>query len=282
MKEYFEHIPSLHRSLLLAGGILFFYGIEYIIPYLKFSYSKPRHALINIFFTVTTILINFLLAFLIVMVCDFMTRQNAGFLNIVALPLWLYTIAGLLLLDLVGAWLIHFLQHKIKWMWKFHIIHHADQYVDTTTANRHHPGESVFRLLFTLVAVFVTGAPFWLLMLYQALSALLSQFNHANISLPDKLDKWLSYIIVSPNMHKVHHHYIQPYTDSNYANIFSIWDRIFGTFKTLERDKLVYGLDTHMLPEENSNIKNLLSIPFQPYRATGSKFNEQRIVNNEQ
>ncbi len=273
MKEYFEHIPSLHRSLLLAGGLFLFYALEYAIPFVKLSYSKPRHALINIFFTITTIIINFLLAFLIIKTCDFMALHHAGLLNIVTLPLWLYTIAGLLLLDLVGAWLIHFLQHKIKWMWKFHIIHHADQYVDTTTANRHHPGESVFRLLFTLLAIFVTGAPFWLLMLYQALSALLSQFNHANISLPDKFDAWLSYIIVSPNMHKVHHHYVQPYTDSNYANIFSIWDRVFGTFKTLKKDKLVYGLDTHMLPEENAGIKNLLKIPFQTYRATGSKFN---------
>jgi sterol desaturase/sphingolipid hydroxylase (fatty acid hydroxylase superfamily) len=97
------------------------------------------------------------------------------------MPVWVFMIAGMLLLDLIGAYFIHWIQHKIKWMWKFHMVHHADTYVDTTTANRHHPGESVFRAVFTLLAVVVTGAPMWLVMLYQSLSALLSQFNHANI-----------------------------------------------------------------------------------------------------
>ena len=68
-------------------------------------------------------------------------------------------------------------------------------------------------------------------------------------------------------MHKVHHHYVLPYTDSNYGNIFSIWDRLFGTFKTLDREKLIFGVDTHMKPEEHNNLKNLLSIPFQKQRS---------------
>ncbi len=145
-----------------------------------------------------------------------------------------------------GAWLIHYLQHKIKWMWKFHLIHHADTYVDATTANRHHPGESVFRFIFTVIAVCITGAPIWLVFFYQSISVACAQFNHANITLPKKLDDALSWVIVSPNMHKVHHHYVQPYTDSNYANIFSIWDRLFGTFQILKREHLIYGIDTHM------------------------------------
>ncbi len=273
IKNYFENIPGWHRSLILACGLMLFYLLEYIIPYITFSYKKLRHAGINIFFTVTTAIVNFALAFLIVWSCDFVTDKKFGLLNIAALPLWAFILFGLLLLDLISAWLIHYLQHKIKWMWKFHIIHHADTYVDATTANRHHPGESVFRLSFTVLAVFITGAPVWLVMIYQSLSALLAQFNHANITLPKRLDHILSWIIVSPNMHKVHHHYVQPYTDSNYANIFSIWDRIFGTFRMLGKDQLVYGIDTHMNPGEHSNVKKLLSIPFQPYRVpAGSKF----------
>ncbi|HNK99441.1 MAG TPA: sterol desaturase family protein, partial [Chitinophagales bacterium] len=85
------------------------------------------------------------------------------------------------------------------------------------------------------------------------------------------LDKGLSWLIVSPNMHKVHHHYMQPYTDSNYGNIFSFWDRVFGTFKHLQPKQIVYGIDTHMGVEENSKIGNLLQIPFQPYRKPGGK-----------
>jgi sterol desaturase/sphingolipid hydroxylase (fatty acid hydroxylase superfamily) len=67
-------------------------------------------------------------------------------------------------------------------------------------------------------------------------------------------------------MHKVHHHYVLPYTDSNFGNIFSIWDRIFGTYMTLDRDKIIYGIDTHMKPEENSRLASLLKIPFEAYR----------------
>ena len=102
-----------------------------------------------------------------------------------------------------------------------------------------------------------------LVFLYQSLSVILSQFNHANISLPVALDRWLSYIIVSPDMHKVHHHYELPHTDSNYGNIFSIWDRIFGTFSTLKRDEIVYGINTHMEMDKNNSIGNLLKISFQ-------------------
>ena len=275
IKNYFENAPGWQRSLILAGGLMFFYFLEYIIPYITFSYKKLRHAGINIFFTATTAIVNFALAFLIVWSCDFVADKKFGLLYTITLPLWAFIVLGLLLLDLVGAWLIHYLQHKIKWMWKFHVIHHADTYVDVTTANRHHPGESIFRFAFTVLAVFITGAPIWLVMIYQSLSALLSQFNHANITLPGKLDRVLSWVIVSPNMHKVHHHYIQPYTDSNYANIFSIWDRMFGTFRTLDKDQLIYGIDTYMNPNEHSNVKNLLSIPFQQYRAPhGSKFSK--------
>lgn len=73
----------------------------------------------------------------------------------------------------------------------------------------------------------------------------------------------MSYILVSPDMHKIHHHYKLPYTDSNYGNIFSIWDRIFGTFSYMERETIIYGLDTHMDPNENNKLVSLLKIPFQ-------------------
>jgi len=131
-------------------------------------------------------------------------------------------ILGLLLMDLIGAYLIHYIEHKVKWMWKFHMVHHADTHVDTTTANRHHPGESVFRAVFAMIAVLIVGAPMWLFMLYQSLSAVLSQFNHANIRLPLWLDRAIGWIIVSPDMHKVHHHYIRPQTDTNFGNIFLV------------------------------------------------------------
>ncbi len=128
----------------------------------------------------------------------------------------------------------------------------------------------MLRFIFTTLGVLIVGSPMWMVFLYQTLSVVATQFNHANIVLPKRLDNFLSYFIVSPDMHKVHHHYVLPYTDSNYGNIFSVWDRLFGTFKTLERERLVYGVDTHMKPEENNRLSNLLAIPFQKKRSLDS------------
>jgi sterol desaturase/sphingolipid hydroxylase (fatty acid hydroxylase superfamily) len=152
-------------------------------------------------------------------------------------------------------------------MWKFHLIHHTDTHVDVTTALRHHPGESVFRAVFTILAIFVAGAPIAVVFIYQTFSALFSQFNHANFRIPRSLDKALSWVIVTPDMHKVHHHYQQPLTDTNYGNIFSLWDRIFRTFAQVRSTTdIVYGIDTHMDESEHNDVKNLMAIPFQPYR----------------
>lgn len=275
--EYFRTIPSSHRSVILVGGIAFFWMLESAVPLFRFKYSKVKHAGINIFFTLTTIIINFALAFILLKSSDWAVANHFGILQwLPQMPLWLFAIAGLLLLDLIGAWLVHWAEHKVKWMWRFHLVHHTDTHVDTTSANRHHPGESVFRFVFTTAGVVLAGAPMWLVFMYQSISVLLSQFNHANIVIPKWLDKAMSWVFVSPDMHKVHHHYVQPYTDSNYGNIFSIWDRLFGTFMTLDRDKLIYGIDTHMKPEENDRLSNLLKVPFQTYRPpVGAKFNEE-------
>lgn len=262
--DYFSTIPSLHRGLILAGGIAFFWLLENAKPLFSFDYKKWNHAGINIFFTITTIIVNFVMAFILLMVAEWAVQNKFGILQwLPEINIWVFTIIGLLLLDLIGAYLAHLVQHKTKWMWRFHLIHHTDTWIDTTTANRHHPGESVIRFVFTTLGVLVVGSPMWLVFLYQSMSVVFSQFNHANIALPKKLDTWISYVIVSPDMHKVHHHYVLPYTDSNYGNIFSIWDRLFGTFTTLENNRIIYGVDTHMEPKENNNLKNLLKIPFQ-------------------
>ena len=269
--NYFSTIPSSHRALILAGGIAFFWLVETAVPLFKFNYNKWQHAGINIFFTVTTIIVNFCLALILLKAADWTTESHFGILNwLPEFNIWVYTIVGLLLLDLIGAYLIHLIEHKFKFLWRFHLIHHTDTWIDTTSANRHHPGESLLRFIFTTFGVLIVGCPMWMVFLYQTLSVVATQFTHANITLPKKLDKILSYFIVSPDMHKVHHHYVLPYTDSNYGNIFSIWDRLFGTFKTLDREKLVYGVDTHMKAEENNKISNLLVIPFQKTRSPNS------------
>lgn len=262
--HYFQHILSAHRSFLIIGGITIFTIIETGFPLFKTKYKKWQHASINIFFTLTTIIINFVLAFILFKSSVWVTINNFGILNWFSIKsLLLQAIVGLLLMDLIGAYTAHLVEHKVKILWRFHLIHHTDVWVDATSANRHHPGESIIRFFFTTCAILIVGAPIWLFFMYQSASVLLSQFNHANISMPRKLDTFISYFIVSPNMHKVHHHYILPYTDSNYGNIFSIWDRLFGTFLILQPDEIIYGIDTHMNPESHNKILSLLTIPFK-------------------
>lgn len=277
--SYFEHIPSAHRSLILVGGIAFFWLIESVVPLFRFDYHKPRHAGVNLFFTLTTIVVNFALAFVLVKASDWAVASHIGVLSWLTLPLWAEAIIGLLLLDLIGAWLAHWTEHHVKWMWQFHAVHHSDQYVDTTTANRHHPGESVIRFVFTTLAVIIVGAPMWLVFMYQAFSVLLSQFNHANIELPRWADRAVGWLVVTPNMHHVHHHYVLPYSNTNYGNIFSIWDRLFSTHAERAGKDLVYGLDTHPDAHEHSHIGGILKTPFQAYRPpVGEK---QRVLTDD-
>ncbi len=270
--SYFSTIPSSHRSLLLVGGITIFWWIEKAFPLFHFQYQKWQHAGINFFFTFTTIAINFVLAFLLLLSTNWTQVHHFGILNwLPEMNTLLQMLIGLLVLDFIAAYFVHWLQHQVPFLWRFHLIHHSDTWIDTTSANRHHPGESVLRFAFTCLAVIIVGCPLWLAFLYQSLSLVASQFEHANIALPKKLDWFIGIFIVTPNMHKVHHHYVLPYTDSNYGNLFSFWDRIFGTYKTLSADKIVYGIDTYPEANEHNRLAALLKIPFNAHRTgTGS------------
>lgn len=261
--SYFENIPSSHRTAFLFGGLTLFLLWEFVLPTVRFSYKKWRHAGVNIFFTLTTALVNLALAFLLVVSAHHVSEIQFGLLHIFDLPIWLNALIGLLLLDLIGAYFVHWVEHKVPVLWRFHIIHHTDKHVDTTTANRHHPGESIVRLLFTILAIWISGASLGLVLLYQSLSVLLSQFNHANIKLPSWLDFVLLLVIVTPAMHRIHHHYQMPITDTNYGNIFSIWDRIFGTYIRVPESELVFGLDTHFDKKDAQEIGRMLKIPFE-------------------
>ena len=264
---YFDTIPTPVRTLLLVSGILFFLILESGVPLFRFDYKKGKHAAVNITFTLITLVVNLIGAGLIVAAVNYNETHGTGILQMVQLPLWLYILTGLILLDFIGAWIIHWLEHRIRWMWRFHIIHHTDTYVDVTSGLRHHPGENILRLLFTSLAVFIVGPSFGLVMLYQPISAFFAHLTHANIKMPLVVDYVLSFIFVTPHFHKVHHHYVLPYTDTNYGNIFSFWDHLFGTaVYEKDLDSLVYGIDTHFKTEEHSSLKNLLLIPFQPYR----------------
>lgn len=177
---------------------------------------------------------------------------------------WTQAVLGILALDLFG-YFAHVLLHKSWFGWQFHRVHHSESAVDVTTAFRQHPGETIWRLLWQLAGIVAFGMPLWIVIIYLILSALNAQLEHANIKLNSRLDRFLRLVIVTPHMHKAHHSRDQRETDSNYSNIFSFWDRLFGTY-TAEIDfrKLCYGLNGFDT-KERQTLRGLLKMPFMSY-----------------
>lgn len=262
--DFLGTMPDVWRTAPLVLGLLLFWILEGAVPRFAPRGGRWRHAGFNLLFHAMVVVVGLGLSFLLIRACDFTTAQRFGVLYLLELPLWLHVLLALMLLDLVGAYTIHWIQHRVGWMWKFHLVHHTDTQVDVTTSLRHHPGETAFRITFTALGVLIAGVPAGVLVLYQSLSLLFSQLTHANLKLPGPADRLVSWIFVSPDMHKVHHHYRQPFTDTNFGNVFSIWDRLFGTFApSADCADLKYGLDSHMGPEQSENVGNLLATPFR-------------------
>lgn len=267
MIQYFqtlEHRP-LQRLLFLTGGLLFFWVIEGAIPLLPMRYkqNKWRHGAVNVAFTIIHLIIHTFLALLIIKLSDWCLQKQFGLLYWLKAGIWPTILISFLVLDFFGGWLVHITEHKVGFLWRFHVIHHADNNVDVTTGLRHHPVESILRGLFFSMGILVSGAPMYAVMIFQTILVFSTAFTHANISLPGWLDTALSYILVSPNMHKVHHHWKQPFTDSNYGAILSVWDRILGTFKKLAPASIRYGLDRYYPNEKDEDFTQLLKSPFR-------------------
>ncbi len=282
LQDYFETLDQrpMERLLLLVSGMLLLWLLEGGIPLLTLRYkkSKLRHATVNFSFTIIHLIIHTGFAVIIILLSDWTRLHHVGIIQWAGTSIIPSIIITFLVLDFFGGWLVHITEHKVKWMWRFHVVHHADNSVDVTTGLRHHPVESVLRGVFFLAGVIVAGAPMYAVMIFQTLLVLATQFTHANISLPPWLDKWLSFVLVSPNMHKVHHHYKQPFTDSNYGAVLSVWDRLLGTFMQLAPGKINYGLDRYYQNEKDENFGELLKRPFSSQLFSG----EEPSVNSKQ
>jgi sterol desaturase/sphingolipid hydroxylase (fatty acid hydroxylase superfamily) len=255
----------LERMAILVGGMLLFWILEGAIPFLSLRFKRNRlqHAGVNFGLTVIHLIIHTFLAILIVKLSDWCLANQFGVVYWTNAGILATILLTILIVDFFGGWLVHIVEHKFKILWRFHVIHHADNNVDVTTGLRHHPVESVVRGLFFFMGILLSGAPMFAVMIYQTILVFFTAFEHANISLPKWLDNAMSYVFISPNMHKVHHHWKQPYTDSNYGAIISIWDRLFGTYKHLDKDLIRYGIDKDYPNEQDENFLLLLKKPFQ-------------------
>jgi len=241
--SFFEQLSSVQKLSWVIVCMAFFWILEGAIPLVSFRYKKWKHAKVNLVLLGSTILINVVFGILAAGVFAWVADTEVGLLHLFDGPIWLELLVGVLLLDAIAQYGVHYLLHKYKSLWRLHMVHHSDTHVDVTTGTRHHPGDYVFRELFSLLAVVVGGIPFSFYMIYRITTVICTYFTHANIRLPLWLDKGLSYVIVTPNMHKFHHHFERPWTDANFGNIFSVWDRMFGTFVYADPDDIHYGLD---------------------------------------
>jgi sterol desaturase/sphingolipid hydroxylase (fatty acid hydroxylase superfamily) len=252
------------RLVILIGLCGLLWALELIIPLYPFRYSRVRHAMPNVALALMLVITNLSLSFSSAYLAGFSVRNGTGLFLFPGLPSGAQIIFGVLALDLF-AYFAHVLLHKSWLGWQFHRVHHSENTVDVTTAFRQHPGETVWRILWQLAAIVVFGIPLWVIVVYLILSGLNAELEHANIRLNSRVDRVLRLLVVTPNMHKVHHSREQRETDSNYSNIFSLWDRIFGTYTSaMDFRRLNYGLDGFDV-KERQTLRALLKMPFVNY-----------------
>ena len=250
----------------LAVTMFIFWNIENSKG-LTLNYKKWKHALVNSVFILTAAPLQFMFSIAFVKVMQWDAAHHFGLLNLgggISNPV-LLIIVSLLLLDL-SEYVYHVIMHHVRYLWMFHLVHHCDRVVDVSSTLREHPGETFVRVGLTVLWVFLLGVPFEAFLFRAWLQIISNVIAHSNLRLPEKINDVVCLVFITPNLHHVHHHYKLPYTNCNYGDIFSIWDRIFGTFCKLSVDKVIFGVDTCMDERENANIKNLIMLPFSKYR----------------
>lgn len=256
-----------HSSTLQLGLFLFLFFVGWNIEIYtsqKDSKKKWKHALFNIKFLLADAILLILLGLFFIKIMQWTQEHHFGILYLFPSKSssFLLFIVVFIFLD-VGEYFYHVTMHKVKCFWGFHAIHHSDQVVDVSTVFREHPMESVIRNCFALLWVFLSGTVFWMFFIHLLVQTFFVIFSHSNIRLPEKINTILGLVFITPNIHQVHHHYKQPYTDKNYGDILSIWDRMFGTFCVLPYDKIVFGVDCFMEEKKEIHFVGLLLRPFK-------------------
>jgi sterol desaturase/sphingolipid hydroxylase (fatty acid hydroxylase superfamily) len=189
------------------------------------------------------------------------SSAGSGVLGAWALPGWATVFLVVVTLD-GFAYAAHVLLHAWPPAWRFHRVHHSDPHVDVSTAFRQHPLETLWRHSFQTAGALLLGAPPRSVAVYLSLSALNAQLEHAHVAWPPWIERWARLLLVTPAMHRVHHSRLQHDTDTNYSNILSLWDRVFGTFRAPRPgESITCGLDEFDAPERQ-RTKALLALPF--------------------
>jgi sterol desaturase/sphingolipid hydroxylase (fatty acid hydroxylase superfamily) len=263
---------GLIRLAVFASVFLIMALIELLWPKRKLIVSKRKRWLTNIGISAAGTLLLRLMAMLAVPVAAvaaafYAQAHQIGLLNQVAWPQWLKVAVALLVLDL-AIWVQHLASHKIPIFWRLHQVHHADRDIDVTTAVRFHPVEIGLSMVWKIAVVVPLGASPLAVFLFEVILNACAMFNHANIALPAWLDRIVRLVIVTPDMHRVHHSVLHREHDTNYGFNLSVWDRLFHTY-TAQPEAGHQGMTIGLTPYQSEAPTRFgwsLWLPFRPNR----------------
>lgn len=242
---------ALRLSIFLGLLILLIFA-ETLLPRKARALPRLRRWGTNLAFVIVDSLVVRLMGPLIaVSAAIYAQTQGWGLLNAVLLPSWFELILAVCVLDL-AIYAQHAAFHHVPLFWRFHKVHHTDRDIDVTTALRFHPVEIAVSMLYKSLIILCLGPTVIAVLIFEIVLNGMAMFNHANLRLPLWLDKFLRVLIVTPDMHRVHHSVEQGETNSNFGFNLSLWDRVFRTYKAQPdpgHDRVVIGLPEHQTPQ---------------------------------
>ena len=212
-----------------------------------------------------TVLLRLVFPLAAVGIAAFAAANGWGLLNHFQVPFWLALPVAVIAMDLV-IWLQHVMVHAVPALWRLHRVHHADPNYDVTTGARFHPIEIGLSMLIKFATITVLGPPMLAVVIFEVLLNATAMFNHGNIRLPAALDRALRWVVVTPDMHRVHHSIEDDETNSNFGFNLPWWDRLFGTYRAQPRaghEGMTIGIRGHADPREVARLDGMLLLPFR-------------------
>ncbi len=251
------------RLSIFLGVFLLMLALERVIPRHPTVDSKLRRLGVNLTLTgINVLLIKVLFSSAAVGVAYFASERGWGILNYLDWPVWVEGLIAVVFLDMM-IYLQHVIVHMVPFFWRFHIVHHSDLDLDVSSGFRFHPIEILGSMIYKMGLILALGPSPVAVVVFEAILNGMAQFSHSNIYLPEKLDRALRYVLVTPDMHRIHHSEIVRETNSNYGFNLSIWDRLLGTYihdGKKPQPEIVIGVEAYKKPEELTLI-SLLMMP---------------------
>ena len=253
------------RFAIFLGVFLLMLGLERVIQRHPTVDVKTRRLKINLALTgIDILVVRLFFGAAAVGAAQFAGERGWGLFNYLQWPEGLETLFCVVFLDLM-IYIQHVVVHMIPFFWRFHIVHHSDLDLDVSSGLRFHPVEILGSMLFKIGLIFALGPSAIAVLIFEAILNGMALFSHSNITLPESLDRLLRYVIVTPDMHRIHHSVEKRETNSNYGFNLSIWDRALGTYihdALKPQPRIIIGVSQFRASEEVS-LKNLLMMPFR-------------------